>query len=402
VVTLLHISDTQFGPHHRFPLGANSLADGLVRDVKVLTDQQRVPRPDVVVHSGDLTEYAKEEEFEAAHRFADTLLSGLELGPERFVVVPGNHDINYTLSRAYFRKCSRKGEKPVPPYFPKWIHFANFARHVGNSTSNDFEERPYALHKFDDLRLVIAGLNSTIDDSHRKADNYGWCGEPQLAWFARELEHHKAWHRVAIVHHNARPQNDIVDKQRLRDAGLVTSLLGPSIDILLHGHTHDGKTEILADGTIVLGIGSAAVKSDLRPPDVGNQYQIVSLRPGSVERLVRRYQHSQRRWVDDPSLSRRGDAGLERIVGAPSHPMSKLATVIRDRINTVRDNIANEDTAGFHLHLLGQEVFKLEELIRKSREVFEVGRERNFSERRPLIEEAISAFEKQESSAETS
>lgn len=70
---LLQISDAHFGTE------VPEVVDGLRR----LTDAQR---PDVVVWTGDLTQRARREQFEAARRFADSL-------PARSVAMPGNHDI---------------------------------------------------------------------------------------------------------------------------------------------------------------------------------------------------------------------------------------------------------------------------------------------------------------------
>lgn len=87
--TVLHISDTQFGRYHRFG-DSDNLAGHLVRDVTRLVSGG-VPPVDLVVVSGDIAERGKRPEFQQARAFVDEICRELELGPERVVVVPGNH-----------------------------------------------------------------------------------------------------------------------------------------------------------------------------------------------------------------------------------------------------------------------------------------------------------------------
>jgi 3',5'-cyclic AMP phosphodiesterase CpdA len=59
-VTVLHVSDTQFGAYHRFSAD-DSLAGHLIRDVAGLIGGQGVPRPDLIVLSGDIAERGRIE-----------------------------------------------------------------------------------------------------------------------------------------------------------------------------------------------------------------------------------------------------------------------------------------------------------------------------------------------------
>jgi 3',5'-cyclic AMP phosphodiesterase CpdA len=171
------------------------------------------------------------------------------------------------------------------------------------------------LHRFESLGLLVAALNSTIKESHRGDDHYGWCGEAQLQWFAEQLKDGSDLMRIGVVHHHLRAQGGTIDSECLRDLDSFTQLLAPHLDLVLHGHTHDGRSDRLSNGTLVLATGSAAV---LTPPsredgDTHNQYQIVRLGPGRVTRWARAYVPKQRRWVGDTSLSEKGDTWSETI-----------------------------------------------------------------------------------------
>jgi 3',5'-cyclic AMP phosphodiesterase CpdA len=50
-----------------------------------------------------------------------------------------------------------------------------------------------------ELKLVVAGLNSTMRESHQAEDHYGYLGEAQLRWFADKLAPYRqeGWLRIA-------------------------------------------------------------------------------------------------------------------------------------------------------------------------------------------------------------
>lgn len=73
MTVLLQISDAHFGTE--LPQAVDALR-------RLVLDE----RPDVVVWTGDLTQRARPEQFEAARRFAESL-------PAQHVALPGNHDI---------------------------------------------------------------------------------------------------------------------------------------------------------------------------------------------------------------------------------------------------------------------------------------------------------------------
>jgi len=112
MVTILHVSDMQFGAQHRF--GADGITPGdrrnstlaarLLGDLEHLSGEYGLA-PDLVVGSGDLTEQAKREEFDQAYDFLAELADGLGLGRHRVAIVPGNHDVSWLGCEAYFLQC---------------------------------------------------------------------------------------------------------------------------------------------------------------------------------------------------------------------------------------------------------------------------------------------------------
>lgn len=303
-VTILHISDTQFGEHHRFS-DEDSLAANLIRDLRSLTGSD-VPPIDLVVVSGDIAETGRKAEYADARAFLDALAAHTGLPLERIIVVPGNHDVSWPLCRAYFAECEDEEIEPVEPYGRKWRHYRDFVNDLHGATAFS-EEQPYRLHTYPELRVVVAAMNSTIPETHLPGGHFGRCGDEQLRWFADQLANAKDAVRIGVVHHNARRRAEN-DDENLRDEDALTGILGPHLDLLLHGHTHEGKQDRLADGTLVLATGSAAVHLDRRPKEVPNQYQILRIRPGGVTRWARMWGGRGKGWLTDPRAGAAGAA----------------------------------------------------------------------------------------------
>lgn len=123
-IVLLHLSDLQFGINHRFKvdisdpgMAPDTLLSRLCDDLEELhISEQKVPKPDVVVVTGDLAETGVKKEFDDVLTFLIGLTQRLGLGRDRVVIVPGNHDINWDLCEEYYDDCDASGSHPKKPY----------------------------------------------------------------------------------------------------------------------------------------------------------------------------------------------------------------------------------------------------------------------------------------------
>jgi 3',5'-cyclic AMP phosphodiesterase CpdA len=323
-ITLLHLSDLQFGREHVFGGQALLPEDGrfdtlLARlsDDLVALHRDEGLTPDVVVMTGDLAEWALPAELEDVRCFVEGLRALLDLPPERFVLLPGNHDVNRKLCHAHVLQAEARGLAAHPPYWPKWEPFVDMlARFYGDDAGLAFtESRPYSLFEYPDLRLVIAALNSTMVESHRDEDHYGWLGETQLRWFAERLGEYKArgWLRVAALHHNLFPSH-VGDDQLLHDRDGFQLWLVPHVNLVLHGHTHDGGLQWLTDEVPVLSTGSAAVQPGVRPPGIPNRYQYIRVDSKGLNRWCRAYDSAHQRWIGDLTIGDGNDWRMRKDV----------------------------------------------------------------------------------------
>ena len=96
-ITVLHLSDMQFGANHRFgvKLGAegknpyDTLRARLILDLKNLHSDYGLA-PDLIILTGDLAEWGRKAEFGAVLDLIQGLESELSLNRDRTIVIPGN------------------------------------------------------------------------------------------------------------------------------------------------------------------------------------------------------------------------------------------------------------------------------------------------------------------------
>lgn len=180
-ITLLHLSDTQFGRNHRFgrlslPPPDDSFDTLLTRlgdDLQLLKKDYGL-QPDLVVLSGDLAEGGLKREFDDVLQLVEGLVNLLKLPRDRVVLIPGNHDINRDDCIAYFSTCKSDETDPQPPFWPKWRHYVNLFHHFYRDCADIkfTESEPWTFFEMAELKLVVAGLNSTMRESHREDDHY--------------------------------------------------------------------------------------------------------------------------------------------------------------------------------------------------------------------------------------
>lgn len=300
-LTILHLSDLQIGRHHRFDsaTGLGSLLDRIGQDLDKLRESDAI-RPDLVLLTGDLSEWGMDGELDQVRRFAEGLRDFLHLPTRRVVMLPGNHDLNRKLCEGYFATCEGRGKSPIPPYFPKYEPYAEmFGRFYTGEPDIVFDEgQPWTFYEVPDLRVVVAALNSTIADSHRQEHHYGLVGEAQIRWFVEKLRPYRerGWLRVGAVHH------DILEPEAepaRQDKSDLKTQLAPYLNIVFHGHRHAEDLQWL-DASVpvpVIGIGSAGVKAAERPAEVPNQYQVAQIFADRVVFGRRSYVPDKKAWM---------------------------------------------------------------------------------------------------------
>jgi 3',5'-cyclic AMP phosphodiesterase CpdA len=191
--TIAHLSDPHFGRIE--PATVQALIATVIE-----------ARPDVVVVSGDLTQRAKEREFQEARRFLDAL-------PSPQIVVPGNHDVPLynVLARAL---------KPL----------RNYQRYI----TKDLE--PF----YSDEEIAIVGINTARSLTFKS----GRINRLQVARSCARLEScGENRTRIIVSHHpfdlpETRELHGLVGRAHMAMAGFARC----RVDLILSGHLHVSHT----------------------------------------------------------------------------------------------------------------------------------------------------------------
>lgn len=196
--TLVHLSDLHFG----------RVDDELLAPLRALVESIA---PDVVVVSGDLTQRAKSEEFEAARAYLDTLP-----GPQ--IIVPGNHDISlYNVFRRFLQPLTRYKRYITDDLEP--THFDDEIAVLGINTARSltFKDGRVNHEQLASMRAAFEGIDPSIT-------------------------------RVVVTHHpfdlpQTEDDDDLVDRAPMA----MKAFAEVGVDLLLAGHLHTSHAGNTAD-----------------------------------------------------------------------------------------------------------------------------------------------------------
>ncbi|MFP8965166.1 metallophosphoesterase family protein [Pokkaliibacter sp. CJK22405] len=192
---IAHISDPHFGTEQ-------------LPQLQAMEKSLRQSAPDLVVISGDLTQRARKDQYQAARAFFDRL--GLPI-----LVVPGNHDI------------------PLYNVFARLLHpYRGYQRHFGGQLDTRFVK--------DNVEII--GLTSAQWWRHKD-------GEVDIKALRQKLSEENPANqeaesqprlRLAVFHHplDCKRKQDEVNIIRNADEVLHT-MIDCKIDAVLGGHIHD-------------------------------------------------------------------------------------------------------------------------------------------------------------------
>lgn len=241
---VLHLSDLHFATADQATVAYAQLAADL--------RQQGVDRLDALLASGDLVNRATAGEYDAARLFLEHLMSGFSLAPRQFVLVPGNHDVSWTLSEAAYslHKRSRYGAalkegafiehgpdivevRDEEAYQRRFQPFADFYRQVtGEEYPLSYDEQG-VLTDLSDAGLVVLGLNSAWQIDHHYRDRAS-IHMGALSRALLKLGPPDDRLRVAMFHHPLAGGED----SRIRDDSFLQQLAVHGFRLVVHGHVH--------------------------------------------------------------------------------------------------------------------------------------------------------------------
>lgn len=312
---IIHLSDVHFGTRpgsdgkpvkmHRFYDGdySETLATHLIKE---FTSSRRHfildGRPVYLIVSGDLTYTATPDEFNEAKQFLQDLCDSLRIPKDRVALCPGNHDVNWALSKIdkahrfdnYLSFLLRfYGEELFRELYPRvqWDFKVDTARPAPTDI--------LSARIFKDDSLLILSLNSCVYETEEH--HYGFVSGRQLRISDSLLERIADEHdliKICVVHHHLHPFPEPItlnssgdhwhDQSTIRDSALLEKYLEKNaFDMVLHGHKHKPQLREtvvrdpgFTDGMrplIVFGAGSCGVDSKELEHSVPNHYEVIEL-----------------------------------------------------------------------------------------------------------------------------
>jgi hypothetical protein len=290
---ILQISDTQFGRDHAFsstdPRSTQSLFTQLKRGIEKGFESYDLPHPNIIVISGDIANWAQPSEYESAKEFIEALCGFLRIDTQNVVLVPGNHDVNFGLSRGAFLQATGEGTYALgedlrdPEIYPfRSIPFERFFEAVQGIRKYSLDpERMYSIYEFQDRGLLVVGFNSCDEIDHRMdiRRRQGYIREQAIENARRQIGEIEKKCRtpykliVAVWHHNPFPVAGATDF--LTNGDKVAEILGSKCRLALYGHVHQfNHAQIMpgispAFGIQCIGAGTIGVKEELRGGTTG-------------------------------------------------------------------------------------------------------------------------------------
>jgi CheY-like chemotaxis protein len=323
---ILHLSDLQFGGKpltHNPELLAKRLSECLESFVHGIADAAPEERrlPSVGFITGDLTQRGRPDEFRQAHKFLRAVSALLakwspalagSVGSNNVLVIPGNHDVNWDISRArsIHLECGAGGSR-VAVYRDgigglateldylwhySWRPFIEFLDEFSGDASEWVWDPGFTVvNRAAELGLVIGQVNSARwSTTHLQHD----AAVPADVWqeLQKQLDEadpSRTAMRLLLVHHAVAETEHTSDRLRIGATGNVKELTGTlsrscHFAAVFTGHVHDVVLQSLDTGSesrrlIAVGAGTlrAAATAEFRNPG----FNLVRLGPRSAGRF---------------------------------------------------------------------------------------------------------------------
>lgn len=260
--TIVHLSDLHFGAEDP------TLVDALVADVAAQA-------PSVVVVSGDLTQRARPEQFQAARAFLDRL-------PHPQVVVPGNHDIPlYDAVRRFLFPLHR------------WRRFITTE----------------AYPSYDDPEVHVLGLNTARSAAWKE----GRVSHRQVAEIHRRWGTATPGFKVLVTHHPFVPGAPGLHGSLVGRAPLALQALElVGADLLLSGHRHVGAQADVRHHHVRIKrsilVAEAGTATSARRRGEPNGYNVIRVAPPALAIEVRAWDDRSFAMVRTTRFHKSGDA----------------------------------------------------------------------------------------------
>lgn len=348
---ILHISDMHYSKENEESFELN-LIKPMLEDLKLMAKEKEF---DFVVFSGDMVDKGGKSfdndlmlgllEFES--KVITPILETLELVKNRFIMVPGNHDIERTKDNPYMEI----GLVEKLKNYDEVYQFMENKRNKDNDwegilriqSYKEFEKNFYDLDNIQKFEVI-----HTLEINNQKvgiaAFNTSWrcfdendkgriiLGESQINNALRKFQENKCDLKIAILHHP-------IDEIHEFEMSEIQNILSREFDFIFTGHVHFNDSQVLNNfhGKTFISKAPANWSGNIKSTDVNylNGYSILdyNLR-GEIVLKYRRYSNFKNQFIANTD---RGNERGEVLYNFPSSIQVGIVEKKREILEVIQD-----------------------------------------------------------------
>jgi predicted ATPase/predicted MPP superfamily phosphohydrolase len=249
-MNILHLSDLHFRRKDDVEILYTQLADDLKHNLKST-------KIDLLILSGDIANVADPEEYGSAENFIKKLSREFSIRKKQIVIVPGNHDIDWTASRQSYQIMQKIGyDGPndswnifangdyievadLNRYKLRLKNFSDFYKRVtGHMYPQEIEEQA-TLHHLPEYNILVLGLNSAWQLDHnqpgRASINANAISRAMTEVRTKDFSNCL---KIAVWHHPLQSSSE----DRIKDPSFLQRLALNGFRLAMHGHVHKANT----------------------------------------------------------------------------------------------------------------------------------------------------------------
>ena len=360
-MNIIHLSDLHFGTSQQ----ANIWSSQLLQDLKL---ELNISTIDALIISGDIASKSTELEYDAACEFINEFRTDFKLEDSQIIIVPGNHDLNWDLSKKAYnpiKTVDYKGpfilingdKRPDPSHAiergndcieqknddfsrDRFRYFSQFFQRV--------KHQPYPISEYGrnytidfipgnaEKDLLVLGLNSAWEIDHHYKDRAS-INMDALSNALKEINRspdYSRCHKFAVWHHPL----DSASDDRIRDRSFLDQLVVSGFCLFMHGHVHKAEMgphyyDVDPYGRRIHRICSGTFGASTRDlvPGYPWQYNLLQLRHDQAIVTTRRREDENGAWKPDARWSQ--GAGKDP---SPRYIVKLTQTEAINRENKVR------------------------------------------------------------------
>ena len=312
---VLHLSDLHFGTPEDADLWHSQLADDLHHNF-------HCKKLDAVIVSGDVANRATLAEYAAARRFLEKLSNRFRLSAQQVIVVPGNHDVSWTLAMdayktqapeqeppdlktGHYYRDDKTGELCVRDdalYPRRFKAFSDFYQSIFSAPYPLEYSEQALLYHLPQANLLVLGLNSAWELDHHFRERPSI--HPLALSNALDRLHLEPAYedclKIAVWHH---PIHSALN-DRIKEHGFLERLANAGFQLALHGHIHAAQNsvfrhEMSSTGLEIVCAGTFGAPVREWVPGYPLQYQVLRFEATTLTVETRRREQVNGAWKPD-------------------------------------------------------------------------------------------------------